>query len=198
MVNSDSTTDAAAATNESNHPSKLKALNSNLSTAQPPQSQPQPQQQQQPSEEDLHLNKLRQLLGAGQRLDAIELAMKYNMWPHALFLASSFSNQSGAIGGASSTSLQLMQQSQSISALNTATLATTSTSGTINVSNSVATISMMNAISESKSLQKVKTRFINSLHSNDPIQTCYQLLIGRVPSVANVIYFYFSFISFLN
>ncbi len=84
------------------------------------------------SEEDLHLNKLRQMLGAGQRADAIEYAIKSNMWSHALFLSSS-----------------------------------------------------LNASNETKLLSKVKTRFIHSLQTNDPIHTCYQLLIGRVPTVVS-------------
>ena len=37
------------------------------------------------------MNKLTQLLGEGQRADAILFAIKNNMWPHALFLASSSS-----------------------------------------------------------------------------------------------------------
>lgn len=98
------------------------------------------------SEEDLHLNKLRQLLGAGQKSDAVEVAIKYNMWPHALFLSSSCTSLS------SSTSLVSQTTAQS---------------------------------NDLKALNKVKLKFINSLHPNDPIHTCYQLLIGRVPSVAS-------------
>jgi hypothetical protein len=101
------------------------------------------------SEEEIHLNKLRQLLGAGQKSDAIELAIKYNMWPHALFLASSsFANNNNNIVAN-------------------------------NNSSSITT-------SDSKALNKVKIRFINSLQPNDPIHTCYQLLIGRIPTVASV------------
>jgi hypothetical protein len=92
--------------------------------------------------EESHLNKLRQLLGAGQKADAIELAIKYNMWPHALFLASSSSSPS--------------------------------------INNPTTT----DEIEKQKSLNKVKNRFINSLQASDPIHTCYQLLVGRVPSVA--------------
>lgn len=91
------------------------------------------------SEEETHLNKLRQLLGAGQRSDAIEFAIKYNMWPHALFLGSSIQSQNST---------------------------------------------------DSKILNKVKVRFINSLPPNDPILTCYQLLIGRVPTAASVIIYF--------
>ncbi len=101
---------------------------------------------QQISEEESHLNKLRQLLGAGQKSDAIEVAVKYNMWPHALFL--------------SSTSLSM--------------------------STALAPAQMPAQTNDSKALNKVKLKFINSLHPNDPIHTCYQLLIGRVPSVASV------------
>ena len=106
------------------------------------------------SDEELHLNKLRLLLGAGQRMDAIELAVKFNMWPHALFLAS-YSNGNG---------------------MNSTTMSGSQTFSNINA----------NAQAESKLLGKVKTRFINSLQQNDPIQTCYQLLVGRIPTVANV------------
>ena len=101
--------------------------------------------------DDSHLNKLRQLLGAGQKSDAIELAVKYNMWPHALFLASSFN-----------------------AALPTVTAP--------NVPSSTA--SVLNE--KYKALNKVKNRFINSLQVNDPIHTCYQLLVGRIPAVATV------------
>jgi hypothetical protein len=108
-------------------------------------------------EEELHLNKLRQLLGAGQKSDAIELAIKFNMWPHALFLAASF-NPNTASSGSSN--------------LNT-TIANPATGSA-------------SSVGESKTLNKVKSRFINSLQPNDPIHTCYQLLLGRIPSVASV------------
>lgn len=107
--------------------------------------------------DESHLNKLRQLLGAGQKGDAIELAVKYNMWPHALFLASSINGITNApsnvpVPGASSSS------------------------GTV-----------ASGLNEKyKALNKVKNRFINSLQANDPIHTCYQLLVGRIPTVATV------------
>lgn len=128
------------------------------------------QQSGQISEEEIQLNKLRQLLGAGQKSDAIELAIKHNMWPHALFLASSFNspvlNASTPIG-----------------------------SQVTNLSNQTNGSSQF---SESKVLNKVKIRFINSLQSNDPILTCYQLLIGRVPSVASVSLVWDDFLDFLG
>lgn len=105
------------------------------------------------TEEDMHLNKLRQHLGAGQKNDAIECAIKYNMWPHALFLSSSSYSISSS-SSSTSTALSTLGQNQSNS--------------------------------ETKSLNKVKLKYINSLHPNDPIHTCYQLLIGRIPTVASV------------
>lgn len=132
--------------------------------------QAQSQTQQAPSvptsitnDEELHLNKLRQLLGAGQKTDAIDLAIKHNMWPHALFLASSFNNF----------------------ALNNTAINLTASSA--NAISSAAAAAAAQQQSEPKLLQKVKIRFINSLQPNDPIQTCYQLLIGRVPTIASVI-----------
>ena len=116
------------------------------------------------SSEDLHLNKLRQLLGAGQKSDAIELAVKFNMWPHALFLASSINNAVHA--GISSTQAPTSTTLTSLNSGNATSSSTTS--------------------EKYKGLNKVKSRFINSLQANDPIQTCYQLLIGRVPTVATV------------
>lgn len=113
--------------------------------------------------EELHLNKLRQLLGAGQKSDAIELAVKFNMWPHALFLASSI-NSIMTVGTVVPTSTSLASQN------------------TINSSVSTTTNEKY------KALNKVKSRFINSLQAHDPIHTCYQLLIGRVPTVATVKY----------
>jgi hypothetical protein len=117
------------------------------------------------NEEEIHLNKLRQLLGAGQKTNAIDLAIKHNMWPHALFLASSFNNTS----------------------ISNTTSIIPSSSSTLNSqsSNSSAAVAASQA-NEPKLLNKVKMRFINSLQPNDPIHTCYQLLIGRVPSVASV------------
>ena len=103
------------------------------------------------TEEESHMNKLRQLLGAGQKADAIEVAIKYNMWPHALFLSSS--------------SCTTTPSSSSFSTVTTTQSAT--------------------QVNDSKALNKVKVKFINSLHVNDPIHTCYQLLIGRIPTVAN-------------
>jgi hypothetical protein len=117
------------------------------------------------AEEELHLNKLRQLLGAGQKSDAIELAIKYNMWPHALFLATSFNPSYVASSAAPSLSLAMANPSTG-----------SATSG-----------------GESKILNKVKSRFINSLQPNDPINTCYQLLLGRIPSVATVNLDFFSY-----
>jgi hypothetical protein len=73
-------------------------------------------------------SKLRKLLASGQKNDAIEWAIKYNLWSHAFFIGLSL---------------------------------------------------------DTKVLNKIKLRFINSIAQNDPIQTTYQLLIGRVPSVAN-------------
>ncbi len=105
------------------------------------------------SDEDLHLNKLRQLLGAGQKHDAIECAIKYNMWPHALFLSSSITNMNSVTGTGLVSAGQLSQSASNNSEL--------------------------------KALNKVKLKYINSLHPNDPIHTCYQLLLGRVPSVAS-------------
>jgi hypothetical protein len=122
-------------------------------------------QQQQGNEVDAHLNKLRQLLGAGQKSDAIDYAIKNNMWPHAFFLASSFNNTSMS---------------------NTATISLTASSANIAAGSTGG-----QQTSELKFLQKVKFRFINSLQPNDPILTCYQLLMGKVPSVANV---WFTFI----
>jgi hypothetical protein len=129
------------------------ALNNTIEQHQPIQIQQQTQIQKL-TDEDIQLNKLRQLLGAGQKYDAIELAIKFNMWPHALFLAS-YSN------------------------VNTNAL----TSSTTTVASSQAQLTSQ---TDNKILTKVKTRFINSLQQNDPIQTCYQLLTGRIPSVANV------------
>jgi hypothetical protein len=119
------------------------------------------------AEEELHLNKLRQLLGAGQKSDAIELAIKFNMWPHALFLATSFSPSYAGSSAAPSLSLAMANPSTG-----------SASSG-----------------GESKILNKVKARFINSLQPNDPINTCYQLLLGRIPSVAtvNMAFFFFSY-----
>lgn len=110
------------------------------------------------SDELVNLNRLRQLLGAGQKSDAIEYTIKHNMWPHALFLASSTSNTS-------SQTQSLNETKHSLS--NT------------NISQSVVQ-------NESKTLSKVKLRFISSLPQNDPILTCYQLLMGRVPTAASV------------
>lgn len=126
---------------------------------------PSQQQQQQPigNDDETHLNKLRQLLGAGQKTDAIDHAIKHNMWPHALFLASSFNN----------------------SALSNTTTITVNANSS-NVITSAAAAAAAQQQSEPKLLHKVKIRFINSLQPNDPIQTCYQLLIGRVPSIASV------------
>jgi len=107
------------------------------------------------TDEDLHLNKLRQLLGAGQKHDAIECAIKYNMWPHALFLSSS-TTTTGMVSVTSTGLVAAGQLGQTIA-------------------NS----------SDFKALNKVKLKYINSLHPNDPIHTCYQLLVGRVPSVAS-------------
>lgn len=115
------------------------------------------------SEDEAHMNKFRQLLGAGQKTNAIDLAIKYNMWSHALFLASSFNNTS-----ISNTASIILASSSSSSSSNQA-----------------------NQLNEPKLLIKVKNRFINSLQHNDPIHTCYQLLAGRVPSVATVIFFKF-------
>lgn len=115
------------------------------------------------NDEEVHLNKLRQLLGAGQRTDAIDLAIKHNMWPHALFLASSFGNF------AINNSAAMNQTASSASTISSA-----------------AAAAAAQQQSEPKLLQKVKIRFINSLQPNDPIQTCYQLLIGRVPTIASV------------
>lgn len=136
-------------------------------------------QQQQGNEVDAHLNKLRQLLGAGQKSDAIDYAIKNNMWPHAFFLASSFNNTSMS---------------------NTATISLTASSANIAAGSTGG-----QQTSELKFLQKVKFRFINSLQPNDPILTCYQLLMGKVPSVANVgfihsslIHTYHSFKIYLN
>jgi hypothetical protein len=111
--------------------------------------------------DDSHLNKLRQLLGAGQKGDAIELAVKFNMWPHALFLASSFNSV------ISSTTTTIVPASSS------------------SLPSSTATSSALNE--KYKALNKVKNRFINSLQPSDPIHTCYQLLVGRIPTVATVI-----------
>jgi hypothetical protein len=105
------------------------------------------------NEELTHLNKLRQLLGAGQRSEAIDLAIKHNMWPHALFLASAYTSSS--VNSHNSTS------------------GANSTSSNTRLAN------------ESKMLNKVKLRFINSLLPTDPIYTCYQLLIGRVPNITS-------------
>lgn len=113
----------------------------NNDTEQQQQQQPQPLKVKQ-TEDEIHINKLRHLLGAGQKMDAIELAIKFNMWPHALFLAS-YSN--------------------------------------------LNTVNTAQPQIDTKILSKVKARFINSLAPNDPIQTCYQLLTGRIPTVANVI-----------
>ena len=99
------------------------------------------------NEQEIHLNRLRQLLGAGLKGDAIEYAIKQNMWPHALFLAS------------------------------------TNVCNTIYITNSNSQTSSQ---AESKLLFKVKLRFLNSLPQNDPINTCYQILIGRVPTVVSV------------
>ena len=112
-------------------------------------------QSAQQTEPDEEINKLRQYLGAGQIPDAIEYAIKKNLWSHALFLASS---------------LNLNQQPSSYS------------SNTNSGPHSIPSIT-----NDQKSLNRVKLRFINSLPSQDPIQTCYQLLIGRVPTVATVI-----------
>ena len=107
--------------------------------------------------DEIHLNKLRQLLGAGQKSDAIELAVKFNMWPHALFLASSIN-----------------------SIMTNMPTSTVLTNGLNNTTSSTTN-------EKYKALNKVKNRFINSLQPHDPIHTCYQLLIGRVPTVATVI-----------
>jgi hypothetical protein len=42
------------------------------------------------------------------------------------------------------------------------------------------------SISSQLSPNKAKLRFMNSLPQNDPILTCYQLFMGRVPSAASV------------
>lgn len=122
------------------------------------------------NEDEMHLNRLRQLLSSGQRTDAIEYSMKHNMWPHALFLASAqlstLPTSGSSAGGLIPTSNSLVNVAATL--------------------NSTTSNSIMNMANETKTLHKVKTRFINSLQSNDPIQTCYQLLIGRVPTVSNV------------
>ncbi|CAF0711049.1 unnamed protein product [Brachionus calyciflorus] len=110
--------------------------------------------------DEVNLNRLRQLLGAGQKSDAIEYTIKHNMWPHALFLASSTYNSSS--------------QTQTINDTKT-TLSNTN----LNLINNSP------VINESKMLSKVKLRFISSLPQNDPILTCYQLLMGRVPTAAS-------------
>ncbi len=117
------------------------------------------------SDDEVNLmNKLRQFLGSGQKYDAIEFAIKYNMWPHALFLASSINNNSQAANA------QVANATLNSSSLN-----------------NIAGVASNSTIStESKALNKVKLRFINSLQPNDPIHTCYQLFIGRVPSIASV------------
>ena len=149
MVNGDSTIDTIGANDRRQAPNSQRQL-----------------QTPQPTDEELHLNKLREFLGAGQRQDAIELAMKHNMWPHALFLASSTSfNINQATSGSQMAAI----------------------GGPLNPSPSVPNMMSVTSMAESKTLQKVKARFINSLQPNDPINTCYQLLIGRVPPVANVI-----------
>ena len=126
--------DGSGSNGESNEPANANPNDTNLAKAK---------EKTQVNEEEMHMNKLRQLLGAGQRADAIEFAIKNNMWPHALFLASSSSLANAA--------------QSSIAATN-----------------------------ELKVLNKVKARFICSLPSNDPIQTCYQLLIGRIPTITSV------------
>lgn len=111
------------------------------------------QKEDESNQDEINLNRLRQLLGAGQKSEAIDFSIKHNMWSHSLFLASSAFNSS----------------SQTQSLLNDA------------IKPNLNTI-----FSESKMLTKVKLRFINSLPQNDPIITCYQLLMGRVPTAASV------------
>lgn len=159
MVNNDDQNPAPVAVTAS-------ASTTEVTTTATKPSQPQPQQQH-VDEEAHHLNKLRQLLGAGQKTDAIDLAIKYNMWPHALFLASSFNNTA-------------VSNTTNISAANNTT--------TISVSGATSAAAAQQQM-EPKLLHKVKVRFINSLQPNDPIHTCYQLLIGRVPSIASVFIF---------
>lgn len=127
------------------------------------------------SDEEMHVNKLRQLLGAGQKTDAIDLAIKHNMWPHALFLASSFNNS--ALGN-----------TQSITATPASSSAQPAPVITSAAAAAAAQLQLQQQQTEPKLLHKVKIRFINSLQPNDPIQTCYQLLIGRVPTIASVFY----------
>jgi hypothetical protein len=159
MVNNDDQNPAPVAATASASTTEV-----TTTATKPGQSQP---QQQHLDEEAHHLNKLRQLLGAGQKTDAIDLAIKYNMWPHALFLASSFNNTA-------------VTNTTNISAANNTT--------TISVSGATSAAAAQQQM-EPKLLHKVKVRFINSLQPNDPIHTCYQLLIGRVPSIASVCIF---------
>jgi hypothetical protein len=84
------------------------------------------------SDEDI-LIKLRQLLASGQRLDAIEWAIKNNLWSHAFFIA-------------------VTQQPQ------------------IDV----------------KLIEKLKLKFINSFVMQDPLRTCYQLYVGRSPTITTI------------
>ena len=120
------------------------------------------------NQDDMNLNRLRQLLGAGQKSEAIDFTIKHNMWSHSLFLASSTFNSSS--------------QTQSLL-------------------NDTIKPSINGVVNESKMLTKVKLRFINSLPQTDPIITCYQLLMGRVPTAASVnkiyLYFFFYFSKFI-
>lgn len=118
-------------------------------------------------QDDSCMSHLRNLLGAGLRNDAIDYCIKQNMWPHALFLASTSIQSSESLYSSNAAnfdspmmSLPHQQASQSTSTTNH---------------------------SDYKLLNKVKQRFLTSLPETDPITTCYQLLIGRVPSILNVI-----------
>ncbi len=124
-----------------------------------------------------HLNKLRQLLGAGQRAEAIECAIKCNMWPHAMFLASSTSSATGGGSGLYSAN------STSNASIAGGSSAFTPAASSVSLYPPLPNPSLT-SFAEPKALVKVKLRFVNSLPAHDPIHTCYQLLVGRVPTIA--------------
>jgi hypothetical protein len=126
-----------------------------------------------------NMRRLRQLLGTGLKSDAIDHCVKHNMWSHALFIASTI------IAVASVTPSGSNAPSASSSATGLANSAAGSSSN--HLSSMKAMLSMQSTgQSEVKQLQKVKIRFLASLPQNDPISTCYQLLIGKIPSIASV------------
>jgi hypothetical protein len=113
-------------------------------------------QKQTETQEEILMDKLRHFLGAGQVTDAIEYAIKFNLWSHALFLASTLNIHQSGLNSVS------------------------------NIQSTSGVYSNFSLTNDSKLLNRIKLRFINSLPPLDPLQTCYQLLIGRVPTIATV------------